>query len=649
MNKNNKAASGQCRLCLCEYDKRDLISVFSTGDTIEMSLASKIMICLSLPVEVKDSFSNSVCKNCEDRLVQFYAFREDCLNAHYSLLDYRSTAFCNEKKKSCERDSISEEKVIAPCIGLVEAESPGCEQYLKENTSENDAIYLNRSTAENCKKKSANDTNLDPDFEEISSHEQVIYKIQHKSVSAQRSETDFSAHKYSLDSDNRTIKDVTEEGKAYQEAADESGEMVKYKCLRCSNLFSDFDKASIHWAQCAQVDSSEFLENVAETEAEDVAEQLQGKRKNRNQVKEALITQPAKSLDESCNLETQCDLKNLTYEKDSRMLSTKSSSIAARRKISQPKMRHSCQVCVRVFSSAALLRRHSVVHTGERPYECPVCKKRFSQVGQLNFHKNFHENPRYRCEICTKPFLRPSDIEKHMRTHTGEKPYSCKVCSKSFAQLVALQQHERIHTGDKPYVCEICGKRFSQKANKTKHVKIHKEGAKPHTCGICGRSFSDLEEMNLHRAGHGGGKPRKCSYCDESFRKKSELSLHTSRCHTFEKLHKCAFCQKAFHSLYNLKQHVMVHTGQKPYACSGCDLRFTQKSNLTKHFERKHADRTNKQDNNYYIVKLEDRCDQGREQEIWTLANDLLKNSNDSLVIEREETVEIETLDNCDS
>ncbi|XP_012260938.2 zinc finger protein 724-like [Athalia rosae] len=301
------------------------------------------------------------------------------------------------------------------------------------------------------------------------------------------------------------------------------------------------------------------------------------------------------------------------------------------------KVDYPCPDCNKIFASNSLLKRHSLVHTGERPHTCEICNRHFSQLGQLNFHRKFHDNPRYRCHICSKPFLRPSDIEKHMRTHTGEKPYDCKVCSKSFAQLGALQQHSRIHSGEKPYSCEICGKRFSQKANKTKHVKIHKQGQRPHTCCVCGRSFSELLDMELHKAGHGGGKPRKCDYCKDSFRKLSELNHHIQRFHTFEKQYKCMFCPKEFYSMYNLKQHIMVHTGQRPYACSKCDLRFTQKGNLTKHFERKHSKSGEK---GHYILIDDTSFDQGNLLFVKEDVN--CDNTNNTLVVEREETVELQ-------
>lgn len=48
------------------------------------------------------------------------------------------------------------------------------------------------------------------------------------------------------------------------------------------------------------------------------------------------------------------------------------------------------------------------------------------------------------------------------RQHTGEKPFACQICDRRFARSDKLAIHMRTHTGEKPYVCSICGRAFAQ-------------------------------------------------------------------------------------------------------------------------------------------------------------------------------------------
>jgi KRAB domain-containing zinc finger protein len=54
------------------------------------------------------------------------------------------------------------------------------------------------------------------------------------------------------------------------------------------------------------------------------------------------------------------------------------------------------------------------------------------------------------CDICGLAFQRMSEIIRHMRTHTGEKPFACEVCKKAFCRRSQVTVHMRTHTGKKP-------------------------------------------------------------------------------------------------------------------------------------------------------------------------------------------------------
>ncbi|CAL8238666.1 unnamed protein product [Lota lota] len=50
----------------------------------------------------------------------------------------------------------------------------------------------------------------------------------------------------------------------------------------------------------------------------------------------------------------------------------------------------------------------------------------------------------------------------------------CNFCDKIFAKNFDLQQHIRSHTGEKPFQCIVCGRAFAQKSNVKKHMQTHK-------------------------------------------------------------------------------------------------------------------------------------------------------------------------------
>ena len=114
-----------------------------------------------------------------------------------------------------------------------------------------------------------------------------------------------------------------------------------------------------------------------------------------------------------------------------------------------------------------------------RTVACPNagCLKMFRDNAALRKHMHTHGPRVHVCAECGKAFVEGSKLKRHQLVHTGEKPFQCAFegCGKRFSLDFNLRTHVRIHTGDKPYVCpfDCCNKRFSQSTNLKSHILTH--------------------------------------------------------------------------------------------------------------------------------------------------------------------------------
>ncbi|NWJ06078.1 RREB1 protein, partial [Crypturellus undulatus] len=95
------------------------------------------------------------------------------------------------------------------------------------------------------------------------------------------------------------------------------------------------------------------------------------------------------------------------------------------------------------------------------------------------------------CTVCNKRFWSLQDLTRHMRSHTGERPYKCQTCERTFTLKHSLVRHQRIH-------------------QKVKSARNHgKESDKEETQSRCG-------EDSENESSHSGTNPVSENECDSA-------------------------------------------------------------------------------------------------------------------------------------
>ncbi|KPJ01330.1 Zinc finger protein 91 [Papilio xuthus] len=240
-------------------------------------------------------------------------------------------------------------------------------------------------------------------------------------------------------------------------------------------------------------------------------------------------------------------------------------------------------------------------------------------------------NNKFKCFICSQPFLETSLLRRHMQdTHTyapikrlvnnrrenvikvDVSEMSCRLCPFKPKDLQEIKLHLKVEhhkliepelkdniipfvlEGDEEgYKCVMCESKFIKVRTLVIHMSVHFNN---YSCEICGSGFMTLRLLKKHLEVHESGNFH-CDRCSKVFNTSYKLSLHIRGVHLKQYPRRCPMCPERFNSNYRRTKHLQdVHNqSTRVHKCKTCGRGFNLRYHLVCHTRSVHLQERNHQ------------------------------------------------------
>lgn len=342
-----------------------------------------------------------------------------------------------------------------------------------------------------------------------------------------------------------------------------------------SECVASLNRAKTRDTANAQTENEELVRRVSEMQNTMIKSELHDDSESYERIK--MVEDPARSdSPQEVKLGKRIDVKSLT--------SIDCSSMGLENLIASSAVNIPCKKCNTFLENASLLQVHNMTSHGQ--FTCLVCLATFTSRNNMKRHIRLHTGIKpYSCHKCSESFSRNDDFKRHLLKHTFQKPFRCAICNTGYSDRAFVKSHMiNEHNSKVFHICPQCGESHTDSQKFQQHKKCHPE-FQDYRCSLCSFTGSNALMYNKHMLTHGPHKQYTCTHCNLSY---SDPFLYTGHL----KKHKgddlvnsfmCCFCDLVLPSFEQFQRHEHTHVQSKQHTCKQCNKVFRYPSNLREH------------------------------------------------------------------